>query len=372
MKCTFPYLLLLTAFLFFSACKGQNETNAAAEKEVQPDEVPAGKSSSFRLFDESNIPDSFFGELVYEDQLCHWVRRIFQDRSGNLWFGTNHYRVIRYDGQSLDYISGDQGFGGVRVSDIIGDDEGNVWFATSEGLTRYDGNTFANYTVEDGLTNDYVWSLTMDRNGILWIGTMEGIMRYDGESFSGLPLPSVSVKDTAVVLSPNRICSLLEDSEGNIWMGTDGLGLLMYDGREVMHYSKEDGLPDNCITHLLEDSGGNIWIGTMFGGVGLYDGKSFTSVIGNGAVEGEETGSLYEDTDGSIWFSIENYGVYRYRNGAFVNYNEEEGLSTNGVLSMYRDREGRFWFGGWLGLFRYHGDRFEHVGKDNGPWSDHR
>ncbi len=71
------------------------------------------------------------------DQISDFVRRIFQDKRGDFWFGTNGDGVIRYDGNSLEYFSLRQGFGGYAVRGIVGDEDGNVWFGTVKGITKY-------------------------------------------------------------------------------------------------------------------------------------------------------------------------------------------------------------------------------------------
>jgi hypothetical protein len=58
------------------------------------------------------------------DAISAFVRRIFQDQSGNLWFGTNGDGIVRYDGDSLEYFSINEGFGGVAVRGIVEDQEG--------------------------------------------------------------------------------------------------------------------------------------------------------------------------------------------------------------------------------------------------------
>ncbi len=46
-----------------------------------------------------------------DGQLCQHVRKIFQDRSGNLWFGTNVYGLMRFDGDTLVYFDEKDGLG---------------------------------------------------------------------------------------------------------------------------------------------------------------------------------------------------------------------------------------------------------------------
>jgi ligand-binding sensor domain-containing protein len=112
--------------------------------------------------------------------ISEFVRRIFQDSKGNLWFGTNGDGVCVYERPLLTYYSTRQGFGGDAVRGIVEDGDGNVWFATSGGITRYDGAGYVNFTVEDGLSHDDVWSLLIDREGTIWAGTFGGACRFDG------------------------------------------------------------------------------------------------------------------------------------------------------------------------------------------------
>jgi ligand-binding sensor domain-containing protein len=105
--------------------------------------------------------------LLAHEQLSRFVRRIFQDQRGHLWFGTNGDGVIRYDGESLASFSINEGFGGVAVRGIVQDKQGYIWFGTERGITRYDGKSFVNFTEKDGLINDDVWSVAIDSKGTI-------------------------------------------------------------------------------------------------------------------------------------------------------------------------------------------------------------
>jgi len=353
-KTAIPILLIsLTIILSVSmnSCTRKDKPNVKQDSTVKSEE----------------IPNDDMVQLFYKGQLCHWVRCIFQDIKGDLWFGTNHYGVIRYNGDTLEYFTEKSGFAGSRVNEIIEDKKGNVWFATSEGLTKYDGRSFTNYSMKDGLVNDEVWSVIIDRNYIFWIGTSEGISRFDGAEFTTFPIPKVSVKDTTSMISYNRVSHILEDKNGNLWFGTDGFGIRKYDGKTFTNYTKLNGLCDNNIAEMMEDKEGNIWIGTMHGGVSRYDGKTFTNFTRNGEISGEEVYGFHEEKNGNIWFAAENTGVYRFNGSSFTIFNAKDGLETNGIQAIYEDKEGRFWLGGWKGLFRFDGKNFFPVTK-NGPW----
>lgn len=379
------YLLLFSCILIISSI-GQDKTNLLQDSTIVSESI-----LNFTLVEENQTVNQdaeipWIDPLFFIDgQLCQHVRKIFQDKSGNLWFGTNVYGLIRYNGDTLEYFTEKDELGGGRITGIVEDDKGNVWIGTYAGLTKFDGRSFTTYTEKDGLLNKEIWSLIIDTKGIFWIGHNAGISRFDGKEFTTFPIPKAHVKDTTTVYSYDRITSIIEDRKGNFWFGTDGFGICKYNpkvepegtDKTFTLLTKEDGLPDNTIYDLMEDSHGNLWIGTFFGGVCKYDGVKFTNFTNTGLINGVEVSGFFEDSSGDIWFAAENFGVYYYDGTSFTNYNADNGLITNGILCIYEDREKRFWFGGWGGLFRYDpsallrpdGETFFTVTK-NGPWAE--
>lgn len=345
-------VLFTLSLLFIIACRGQNNTGSERSSVIGSD-----------AYTRKYVDPLFF----IEGQLCQHLRRIHQDKNGNLWFGTNVYGLMRYDGDSLVYFEASEGLRFGRITTFVEDDRGNLWIGSAIGLTKYDGITFKNYTEKDGLINNEIWDVIINRNGEFVICTAEGVSLFDGNNFRNLEIPQISVQDTNTVLSYKRVNCVLEDGQGKLWFGKDGFGISIYDGVRFQNITKEDGLCDNNVTDLLEDKEGNIWISTMFGGVCKYDGKNYNNYSKDGVIDGVEVSGFYVDKEDNIWFAAENQGVYRYDGQQFKKLTEKQGLQTNGILDMFQDREGRFWFGGWGGLFRYDGEYFINVTKD-GPW----
>lgn len=315
------------------------------------------------MIETHKVRDALF---FIDGQLCQHLRKIFQDSKGNLWFGTNIYDLMKYDGDTLTYITEKEGFSGGRVTGIVEDSIGHVWFATSAGLNKFDGKSFTVFTEEEGLLNAEIWSLIIDSKGIFWIGHNEGLSRFDGKEFKNISIPKPQVDTNSTIYSPDRIIGIAEDKEGNLWLGTDGFGICRYDGRSFTHYTTIDGLADNAIHEILLDSKGLLWIGTYWGGLSKFDGKKFTNFTKDGAISGVEVSAFFEDSNGDIWFGVENNGVYKYDGENFTHYGQEL-FSKGSILSIYKDRENRFWFGGWGGLFRYDKESFTAVTED-GPW----
>lgn len=362
-------LFVVSISLLMVSCNGQIKTKES-QNTIQTKDTIATKFQQTSLqnsglpYLQSQIKDPLF---YIDGQLCQHLRKIYEDTKGNLWFGTNVYGIMRYDGKKLEYFDKEEGMADGRITAILEDKEGNVWFGSAEGLIKFDGTSFTSFGEKEGLHNAEIWSVYLDNDGSFWIGTTDGVSRFNGKQFSKFPIQRAKIKDAETVYSFDRITHILKDKKGSMWFGTDGYGITKYDGTHFTYFTKEDGLCDNNISEMMLDSQGKIWIGTYFGGVSMYDGKAFTNFTEDGTIKGIEVGAFFEDKKGTIWFAAENHGVYKYDRTTFTNLNAEQGLNTNGVLSIYQDKEDRFWFGGWGGLFRYNGSSFASV-TNNGPW----
>ncbi len=337
------------------------------ESKTVPNETPTkGKELVSQTLDPPGIPSDHNPAL----QISSFVRRIFQDAKGNLWFGTNGDGVCRYDGKSLTFFSSREGLSGTAIRGIVEDKDGNLWFGTNGGVSKYNGESFVNFTVNEGLSNNDVWSVYLDRAGTIWVGTWGGACRFDAKAggFTPFPLPPAPELDTLRGVTSLRIVhAITEDREGNMWFAVGAGGVYKYDGKSLTNISEKDGLCNNSVNSILEDAHGNIWFATHHNGISRYDGKSFTNFTANGVISGDEVWSLYEDKSGNIWFPAEGFGVYRYDGESFTNFHNQEGLYSNAIQCIFEDKEGRLWCGGWLGLFRYDGESFFQVTRE-GPW----
>ena len=367
-------IISLLYFLFFSiiiltSCHGQEKSKLSKDNKL------------------TNVP--LYGPHADSDsQIAEYIRHVFQDKNGDLWLGTNNYGVVHFNGDSLSYFSNGQGFSGSQITGMTEDPEGNLWFATDQGIVKYDWSTteknekiFTNFTDRKDFERSYVWSIFADSKGTIWVGTREGLCRFDGTKLETFELP-YSEEYNYGFFSNRNIWSISEDKKGNIWFGTNGNGAFKYDpsaelkgiGKSFTQYTEKDGLADNNVDCIIEDKDGNIWLGTRLGGLSKYNGKTFTNYTENDSIGNNEVCIIYEDKVGNIWISSEGFGVYRYDGTSYTNFSKKQGLGVKAVQTIFEDREGRLWVGGGGGLYRF--DEKSQPGRQagfinvtkNGPW----
>ena len=132
---------------------------------------------------------------------------------------------------------------------------------------------FVRITMDQGLSNNSVYCLHQDRVGFLWFGTFAGLNRYDGTGFSVYkPGRSAWGDNVPGNLQGSVIFALEEDSEGRLWVGTDGGGLSVYNHaldtfETIRNKPGTGGLPADRIFSLAADPRGGLWIGTGGGGL---------------------------------------------------------------------------------------------------------
>ncbi len=216
---------------------------------------------------------------------------------------------------------------------------------------------FERLVVEDGLPHATVLSVIQDRQGFMWFATANGLARYDGTTFTTYRHDV----DNPNSLSNNNTFSLIESSDGLIWIGTDPGGLNSFDpatGNFTL-YKKEEGNPnsliDNSVWSLMEARDGRIWVGTR-GGLSVLDRQTGTfknyeiNPDNPRALSGAVVYRIYQDRSGTIWLGTRN-GLNRFdpESDDFTvftnNPDDPQSISHNNVWSMLEDSRGNFWVG---------------------------
>jgi signal transduction histidine kinase/ligand-binding sensor domain-containing protein len=145
--------------------------------------------------------------------------------------------------------------------------------------------------------------------------------------------------------------------DGKIWLVAHRKGLVCFDGREFRLYTKANGLSNNAPSALLEDSFGNLWIGSNWGAMRLSR-KGFVSYNADDGLGLEPINNIFTDRrTGTIYASNADWIINRFDGRKFtaVKLNIPElpdlWLSRKTLL----DGAGDWWFATKNGLYRYAG-----------------
>lgn len=289
------------------------------------------------------IPININGTQVFPH-----VSDIIQLSNGDIWIGTAGYGVFLYNRSSattsrLDMLS--EAIGSEFISCIYEDSSHAVWIGTeNKGVCRYypAGGKARCFRMPE-LAGNKVTSILEGDNGAIFIGSLDGgIDRYDKGSSTINHLTyhgeKISVKS-------------LVSYDKALYAGTEGYGVKSLTDNSIDDVpvgSPLAGCSDGKIHQMVEDRDGNLWIGMFQRGVAMIAGRRYNfgyfgrnnmpgNTIGNGCVM-----ALFSDENHHVWVSCDNDGIYELdENFSRVSYIP----SSSTVLCMFRDSKRRRWAG---------------------------
>ena len=362
------------------------------------------------------------------------VSALAEDRAGTLWVGTDGglYRLVGDRLQEFFTTNAPKGLEIVRH--LCCDNEGRLWIGAEKGLfvlEKGETRLVSPYRAEEpvavtadggvwyfngsgqlvqfdgGRTNPVLsWvgptphCLRLMRNKDIWLGGMAGLSHIRAGTRTDYPMNGGLVDHEVLVI--------FEDREGNLWVGTNGGGLIQLRERVLETYTTRDGLPGNDVAVLCEDARGRIWIGGFSQGAGILDAGHYRRLPGlpadtrdvyalwHGAADrillGTRDGRLmgwqndriildkqglpdmtrviFEDCDGGQWLGTRLEGVEYHHQGKITRYSPAEGLTSGCVTSILQDRQGAIWVGTKQGLNRIREGKITCFGQEQGLGSD--
>ena len=313
------------------------------------------------------------------------VRSILEDSKGNIWFGSYSEGVCLLQNGKLQYFTTQNGLSDNQVRNIYEDKNGIIWFECGIGLSIYDDEKMNVYrernydsTKKLKLSDNDLWFKSDASMGNSKLEKISGVYKYNGKE---LYYHTFTVKDKSGQEIPwSKSTDFVRSKNGVIWFGAYS-ELIGYDGKQLITYNNEsvglNGTTENLhIRSLMEDSKGNLWIGNNCGGgrsgIGVikYDGKNFIHFTKQHQLRTEDTKgssldkvfSICEDSIGNIWFGTNESGVWCYDGLTLKNYTQDDGLDSGITWIIYKSKSGELWFGGGSnGVYRFTGKAFERI-----------
>ena len=293
-----------------------------------------------------------------EDVSRSVVSSFAEDDDGNIWVGIENYSLERFDPTNLSFIKNEASPSGQwpvsRIKSISAATTGHHWMGTLyEGLWHGKNKEFRRIGNISG-----IFSSVLSVDDGVWIGTrLSGLIFYDPakNTFEHYRAGDKNIGS----ISSDQIWHVYQDSGENLWVCSDfGLSVKYKDATQFerfFYHEHSNSLSRNLNYTITEDKNGELWIGTAGAGIDIYNPKtrSFRKFSLNASIENAEVYSILQDQQANMWFST-NQGIYVYypRTNTLRSFKEHDGIlgkqyhPNSGFISS----SGKLFFGGGNGF----------------------
>src|SRR5258706_5398156 len=260
-----------------------------------------------------------------------------RDHDGRIWAGIDEGLALR-EGSRWREIGPDWSLPPGRISALFVDREGTLWAAIHDRMSAISTIVFLPRGSKTFRPTDadvgYVPSIGQAKDGRLWAAGEHGAR----------PLPvggrDTDQKDSAI---PLNVVELLFDREDNLWLSLDSDGIrrarppegagglgVRPGGVALESFRLRDGLSSEAAGSILEDREGDIWIGTTKG----LDRFRRSKLVPVSLPPGHQNLTLLAGESGEIWAASAG-------GGPLMRVRGEEAIVENAATSIacvYRDR----------------------------------
>jgi ligand-binding sensor domain-containing protein len=298
----------------------------------------------------------------------NFISCLLESKDGNLIIGTNDGGLNILDlgalnansnrnfSQSLKHYSSEQGLSNNSIKSLLESRDGNLIIGTFGGglnimdhgaLTLKDSKNqiLLCYSKKQGLSNNNICSLLENRNGQILIGTFGGGLNVLDDNLNSHHNQFLRNYGAAVGLSDGIVLSLFEGRNGNLIIGNNGGGVNILNEKSQIFklYSKEQGLRNNNVFSLLENYNGNLIVGTDRGGLNIINiKKNILEHYGTAqGLNSNNVWSLLENKEGNLVIGTSGGGlnILNFKSQYLISYNTKQGLSNNFILSLLESRD---------------------------------
>lgn len=289
------------------------------------------------------------------------IRELKEDKDGNIWIGTEDAGISLFNPIKQEFKAISNSYYMQTLALLIRDS--NVWvgyFKNGLDIIQSPQNSLRHYSsIELGLNEESIYALCEDRYGKIWLGNAWGVFVAEKNSMNFKRLD---------IFGLSYIYDIMEDSEGYIWVASMGNGVFQYDQKQdiLMHHtvSEENSLSSNAVSSIMEDHLGQIWFSTDRGGICVYNKKEklFKSYSINDGLPDDVAYKILEDKNYNLWFGT-NQGLVKFNpeNKQIRVFTQNEGLLSNqfNYKSGLVSSSGKLYFGCLEGLIAFKPEDFK-------------
>ncbi|MEP7377065.1 MAG: two-component regulator propeller domain-containing protein [Chitinophagaceae bacterium] len=317
------------------------------------------------------------------------VNNLFEDRDHNIWLTTNNNGLYFFN-------PSEQFFSNIRQINRGTNLPGKGWMmsfiltknrtllagAWGDGLYRYDSNYRTlplNIKGIDEKSSPYIWSMTLSPDStIIWMSAQPGIWAYNQTK------ESVNFYDP-VVLKGRTLRQIAADKFGNLWIGTQSLGVFKWTA-EKGKKTFDDGLklfsaiPPTQIPKILTCNKGYVWVATSSAGIYAIDPATDKIVYHLGTDEPPErkiakdqVSSVIQYDDSTMVIIANMLYFFNTKKGKIIKAISLPESTTGNIAAMEKDKSGYIWISMTNGIYRVNprNQIFIHFDRLDGIANDH-
>lgn len=263
--------------------------------------------------------------------------------SGDIYLGTIDEGVIRVRNRELDFFKAGDGLPSNYVLDFITDRSGNFYTYMFSKFAKWNGTSFEEFDPVREPEDVQYKAILEDNEGNLWMGTA-------GNGLFRLRPSAITMIDKDQGLDMEIMLSITMLRDGSALFSTNCGGIYEWRNGRARYSNLHKFMDGGCNWSVYQDSKDRIWIGAEYPYVinsfdeeGVYPGK------GSGYIPGVIF-TITEDKDHKIWIGTST-GLYIFEDDKIIkHYTTANGLSYTDVRTLFEDSNGTMWVGTMSGL----------------------
>ncbi len=283
-----------------------------------------------------------------------------EDVNGNIWATTNQ-GAVKITRRGFVTYQQNEGIGVRGVRSIWETATGKLQILTPTGtFHQLDQENFisAKPKLPPETNFDFPQNVVSDSQGELWTATKKGLFKFPKtDNFSDLAkITPKKIKG----LPSDFVMSVYEDSRLNMWISfANGSSKLVKWERKtntLNYFGEENGVPKDFIAAAFtQDSEGSLWFGNFGGGLLRYQNEHFNYYPNADGVDFGQAQCLFSDKDGIIWMGTKGGGVWKVSEAnsekpVFSQLTTKDGISSDNVTTIVEDAWGRIYLGTGRGI----------------------
>lgn len=248
----------------------------------------------------------------------------------------NAFRILNLEGDSLVSITAHfEELKGKRITWAFRLDNGIVYFHAGNKLYELKNGNLQYSPLNDdpAFGGRLVFPVLFDNQQVLWT-----VIPWKNGKVRVFTSDQGRIKRYALTENPwwNGIGMIFRDSRGRVWFSNFGNGVAMKDPGtgEFKFFNRSNGLSNNFINNIIEDHEGNIWLGSTGGGLIKYSARNFLAYDFLSVINDDMVRSIYQDPGEYYWFGLASGGLVRFKEGKYRTFTADRYPGIDNLRSI--------------------------------------